>query len=484
MSENSKINFRELLKKTAVTYDQAAERIKSEQQRTQVDRFRIGEDGEYAVRVLPLAPYLTASGEIDETKPIRPSFEYPVKQMFIDIKGPAKKKGGKPQIISVPIVCATQEGVNKSVDLIDTYKKLVKELYPEDKDLIDKMNANSYGNKSSLRWSYQRVLYVFDLDAKKRIPLLWQVSFPQYNDFSGRQMKLWEKLKKKDEDAEDPLASFGVSYPLEIERKTEKGNTTYGFNIDSTSEDELDDADMEALFNAPRIPDIIYRYTRYQMEATIEFLKQYDEDHELDIMSEEAMTNAIDQLKGEMDANDQSHFDLTSAGEKGEGKSKITFEQLNDRYNALLDKGLADDSDEGVDLREDIRAYIEDNNLDVVMKHSTSTADVLDAIEEAEENQAKKEKKAEKEADPEPEEKETKRRPRREETDDDKDKAEKKEDKPSDDDERASRRSRRAARPTDDDEDDKDKAEKEDKPADEPEPRGERRRRRHSADEE
>lgn len=489
MSENSKLNYRDLLKKTAVTYEQVVERVREEQTRTQVDRFRIGEDGDYAVRILPLAPYVTASGEIDETKKLRPSFEYPLQQMFIDIKGEAKKKGGKPTKITVPIVRATQEGVGKSVDLIDTYKKLVKELYPEDKDLIEKMNQGNYQNSAGLKWASYRVMYVFDADAKKRTPLLWQCSYPQYADICDRQIKLWDKLKKKDENAEDPIASFGTSYILEVTRKTEKGKTSYSFNIDTTSDDELDDNDLNALFSMPRIPDVIYRYGRYHFEATIEFLKQYDEEHDLDIMKEEAMQNAIDALKGELDPNDQGHFDMTSAGKDGEGKGKVTFEQLNERYNSLIDRDLADDSEEGIDLREDIRAFCEDNGLNVVMKHSMSTAEILDAVEDAidalpaavEKKAENEEPKKEEKKDDEPKDEPEKTSRRRRGADDDDKEPEKKDEKSSDEDEDRPSSRRRGARPTrDDDEGDKEPEKKEEeKQSDEDEsPRRERRRRR------
>jgi len=479
MSENSKINYRDLLKKTAVTYEQTVERVKSEQQRPQVDRFRIGEDGDYAVRILPLAPYLTSDGQIDETRPLRESFEYPLKQMFLDIKGEPKKKGGKPSVINIPVICATQDGVGKSVDLIDTYKKLVKEYYPDDKEIIDLVNKGRF--EKGLKWSYLRVLYVFDLDSNKRTPLLWQPSFAQYNDFVDRQIKLWDKLKAKNSDAEDPLAGFGVSYALEITRKTENKKTGYSFNIDMTSEDELDDKDMEALFNAPRIPDVIYRYTKYQMEATIEFLKQYDEEHGLDIMQEEAMLNAIDKLKGELDANDQSHFDLATAGDgKGEGGAgKLTLEQLNDRYDALLDAGIADDSDEGIELREDIRAYVEENDLKVTMKHSMSTADILDAVEEAEQNKpATTTKKDEQEPEPEPEQAPARRSRRAAEPEPEPEPKNEPEPEPEPEPEQTGRR-RRAARPTREDDNDAAPENKENEaPAEEN--TGERRRRRRS----
>lgn len=360
--------------------------MKSEQQRQPVDRFRMGEDGDYVVRVLPLAPFIDASGNIDPTRDVRHSFEYPLRQMFIDIKGEPKKKGGKPSVINVPIINATQEGVDKSVDLIDTYRRLVKEYYPDEKDIIEKVGKGRF--EKGLRWSSARVLYVFDLSKEKRTPLLWQPSYSQYRDFSDRQVKLWDKLRAKNQDAEDPLAGFGTSYALEISRKTENKKTSYSFNIDLTSDDMLTDEDMEALFDAPRIPDVIYRYSRYQMEATIEFLKQYDEENGIDIMNEEAMKNAIEQLSGELDPNDNGHFDLATVESGGGNGGKVSLDQLNDRYDALLDNGLADDSEEGIELREDIRAYVEDNGLNVVLKHNMSTADMLDAIEDAENDSA------------------------------------------------------------------------------------------------
>jgi hypothetical protein len=488
MSENSKLNYRELLKKTAVTYDQTVERVESEKQRPQVDRFRMGDDGTYNVRILPLAPYLTPDGELDESKELRPSFEYPLRQMFIDIKGAPKKEGGKPSIISIPVIQATQKGVDKSVDIIDTYRKLVRELYAGDKAIVDLMDKTRF--EKGLRWDSQRVMYVINLDEKKNPILLWQASAAQYHDFVGRQVKLWNKLKANDEDADDPLASFEASYALEITRTTEKKKTSYSFNIDMTNSYKLTDEDMEALFNKPRIPEVIYRLTRYQVEATILFLQQFDEEHDLDIMEEDEMKEAIERLKGELDPNDQSHFDLASAGEKGEGNGgKLTIENLNDRYDALLDKGLADDSDEGTDLREDIRAFVEDNDLDVKLKHSMTTEQMLDliedALEEASKSKAKKAdddedeketKKAKKEAAKDDDEDETPRRKRAKVEDDDE--PEKEEKKADDDDEQPTRR-RRGARPSAEDDDEPEKKEEEpEKKDDDEEPVEGRRRRR------
>ncbi len=457
MSENSKLNFRELLKKTAVTYDAAVERVESEKQRPKVERYRMDKEGTYNVRIMPLAPYLTPEGDIDEKRPIRPSFEYPLRQMFLDIKGKPKKAGGKPHIINIPVIRATQEGVGKSVDLIDTYRKLVNDLYGDDAALIKSINDTRFNH--GLRWDNQRVMYVIDLDAKDQPLLLWQASASQYHDFADRQVKLWAKLKKKNEDAEDPLAGFGTSYALEITKEKKNTKTEYSFTIDTTNDYELEDKDLEALFNAPRIPDVIYSYTRYQMEATIAFLKQYDEEHDIDIMNEQEMKDAIDKLKGEIDSSDQSHFDVNSIDNDEEKDGKITIDSLNERYNAILDKGLEDDSDEGTELREDIRAFVEEQGLKIKLKHSMTTEDMLDAIEDALDNAPKGRIAEEDDDEPEPD----------------------KEQEPEKEQEPAPKR-RRAPRPSvDDDDDDKetDKAEevKEEKKADDEPSEGRRRRR-------
>ncbi len=458
MSENSKINYRELLKKTAVTYEETVERIESEKQRPSIDRFRMGEDGNYNVRILPLAPYLNPDGGIDESREVRASFEYPLRQMFLDIKGTPKKAGGKPRIINIPIICATQSGVDKSVDLIDTYRKLVNDLYADDQEIVNLVNKGRF--EKGLRWQNQRVMYVIDLDKDKHPVLLWQASAAQYHDFADRQVSLWNKLLAKNKDAEDPLASFGTSYALEITRKTENRKTEYAFNIDMTNDYELEDSDLEALFNSPRIPDVIYRYTRYQLEATVAFLKQYDEEHGLDVMEEEDMKNAIEQLKGELDASDNSHFDLATAGESGQGGTKLTLENLEDRYDALLDKNLSDDSEEGVDLREDIRAFVEENSIDVALKHSMSTEEMLDLIEEAMKKAPAKAKAEEPKEEPE-EEPEAKDEPKEE---------------PDVKEEEAPRR-RRASRPTADDDEPEAKVEQEKQNVNDDQPEGRRRRR-------
>lgn len=53
--------------------------------------------------------------------------------------------------------------------------------------------------------------------------------------------------------------------------------TEYIISIDNESDAlPLSREELTALLAAPRIPEVIYRYTRYHLGATVEFLKQCD----------------------------------------------------------------------------------------------------------------------------------------------------------------------------------------------------------------
>ena len=94
MSEEvQKMGLFSLFQQTAQTLDQAEAKAKSEKGFEKIDRFRTPEEGEYVVRVLPLAP----TGVDSEGKPIMPmdrnGFEFQLYSTFLDIDQPADKKG-------------------------------------------------------------------------------------------------------------------------------------------------------------------------------------------------------------------------------------------------------------------------------------------------------------------------------------------------------------------------------------------------------
>ena len=380
MSEELKKSAFDLFAQAKMTYAEAEEKAKQEAGKPKVERFRIGEDGEYTIRVLPLAPAIDENG--DALPMERKGYEYPIRQLFLGINLPAKK-GKKAKKVNIPVVRATDKGIDKSVDLIDTYVRIAKELYEGDEDLLKVVTGGSFGG--GLRWSYQHTMYVIDLSTDKsraKGPQLWQCSHAQYRSLDDAKLRLWSELKADDGQDTCPISWFTDAYPVKVIRKTDK-QTEYTIEIGRKTLD-VTEGEVKKLVELPRIPDLIYRFTRYQLEAEIVFLEQYDELHQMEVCKEPDFIEAVEKLKGEMPADDTSHFDLSNAGSSKAGETaEVTIDSLWAEYDSIVDAGLSERSDEYQELREKIRQFAEDNELDVRLARSKNNQQLLDEIEKA-----------------------------------------------------------------------------------------------------
>lgn len=210
-----------------------------------------------------------------------------------------------------------------------------------------------------------------------------------------------------------PISSIDSAYPVEITRKTENNKPAYSFNIDTVSDkDVLDEAILQQLIDMPRLPEQIYRYTRYHLEATVAYLSQLDEKFDIDVMSEDKVQNCIDQIKTLLPADDQSHFTLGEGKEdESDSDSANDIDSLWARYDALCNDDLDDQTAEGQELRTDIMAYIEAHNLDVKVTRKKSNEDILNEIEDelatAANNRGNEEEEEEEKPDPAPKRRQT-----------------------------------------------------------------------------
>lgn len=379
--EQNKLDVFELFQQSQLTLEEAEEKAKQEAGRPKVERFRIGEDGEYSIRILPLAPQLDESGTAKEMD--RKGWEYALHQLFLKINLPANK-GKKSKSINIPVIKTTDKGVGMSVDLIDTYVNIAKELYSDDKDLIDAITGNSFSG--GLRWSYQHAIYVLNVDSDKeraKGPQLWQCSHSQYSTIRDAEIRLWKEIQEDGEKQPySPIAGLLNAYPVKVIRKTDK-KTEYTFEIGRKIVNVTKD-EIQKLLDMPRISELIYNFTRYQLEAEIVFLQQYDEIHQMKVCDEPDFKEAVEKLKGELSPDDTSHFDLASAGSgKGGDTTDVTIDSLWSEYDKISDAGLSERSDEYQELREKIRQFAEDNNLDVRLSRSKNNQQLLEEVEQA-----------------------------------------------------------------------------------------------------
>lgn len=379
MSEDLlKMNVFDMFSQTQETLQEAEERAKQEAGAPKVERFRIGEDGEYMVRILPIAPKLDEEG-----KPLpmeRKGFEYPLHQFFLKIELPSKD-GKKTKNVNIPVIRTTDKEVGLSADLIDTYVQIAREMYADDDDVINLLKKGSFDG--GLRWSYARSMYVLDLNDKRKGPMLWQISNSQYNALNDERIRIWKKLAaKSDKPVPCTVSSVSDAFPVVVVRNNNNGKIEYKFSIETLDgKDKLADTELQKLLDMPRISDFIYRFTRYQLEAELEFLRQYDQIHSMNVCEEPDFKETYEKIMGELPSDDTSHFDIRNLGKEGTKDGKTTIDSLWDEHDALEDQGLNDKkSSEYQQLRGKILQFIQDNNLDYRVSRDKSNQQVLEDI--------------------------------------------------------------------------------------------------------
>ena len=230
-------------------------------------------------------------------------------------------------------------------------------------------------------------MYILDLDNREEGIHLLILSYSQYKDLEDRKLAIWKKLLEKNPKCLCPISSLEDAFPVEITRKEENKKTTYTFNIDTISGAEpLSEEEVSSLLETQRIPAAIYRYSRFHMEATIEFLKQYDAKMEMDVMSSKEITEAIEKIKMELHPDDKSHFSFDKKERNSGDNEEPSDNELDSLWNLwekLNERGIGDKSEEGQDLRDAIREYIDANELNVRVTRGKTNEDLLNDIEDA-----------------------------------------------------------------------------------------------------
>ncbi len=362
------------------SYEEAQARAVEENKTfAKTEFFRMDRMGTYHLRILPLAP--SADGQIE-----RKSYQYPAHQLILEIEKPSTN--GKQQFAYATVTRAIDAGY--SLDIIDTYRKLSVDAAKEagNEKLAEKIAGGSFGG--GLKFSYSHAMYILDLNERAKGIQLLTLSHSQFKELDDRRFKLWQKKLTKNPAYPCPISSIRDAYPIEIEKKRNGSKTEYLINIDNESEpDILSKEELTLLLNTPRIPEVTLRYSRYQFEATLEFLKQCDVKYGLQIMQSSDMQEAIETLCAELPKDDTSTFSFdkrTKDAKENAATNALSLDFLYERFEELQEQSLGDKTEEGQELRGMIRSYIEQEKLPVRVTRSTTNQMLLDMIEETHHN--------------------------------------------------------------------------------------------------
>lgn len=376
LERENMVSVEDLFLASQETYAQAQQRAQEENKAfARTEFFRMDKLGVYRLRVMPIAP--TSDGVLD-----RPGYEYPVHQLLLELEKPSS--GGKPVYMYVTVPRATDAGY--PLDLIDIYRKaaVAEARAGGDDKLAEKIGGGSFGG--GLKYSYGHALYILDLDERAKGLQLLTLSHSQFKELGERKFKLWQKKLSKNPHYPCPVSSIADAYPVEIEKKKNGGKTEYVVSIDNESDaDILSKEELSSLMSAPRIPEVIYRYSRYQAEATVEYLKQCDARYGMSIMETGEMKEAVETLMAALPKEDSSSFSFdkrTKDNKENPAAGAATLDDLFGRFESLQEQGLGDRTEQGQELRGLIRAYIEQEGLQIRVTRSTSNKDLLEMIEE------------------------------------------------------------------------------------------------------
>lgn len=377
LDRESMVSVEDLFLASQETYAQAQLRAQEENKAfARTEFFRMDKLGVYRLRVMPIAP--AADGVL-----ARPGYEFPVHQLLLELEKPST--GGKAAYLYVTVPRATDAGY--PLDLIDIYRKaaVAEAKALGDDKLAEKIGGGSFGG--GLKYSYGHALYVLDLDERAKGLQMLTLSHSQFKDLDERKFKLWQKKLSKNPSYPCPISSIRDAYPVEIEKKKNGGKTEYLVSIDNESDaDILSKEELAALMSAPRIPEVIYRYSRYQAEATVEYLKQCDARYGMSLMEGDEMKEAVATLMAALPKEDTSSFSFdkrTKENKENPAAGAATLDDLFERFESLQAEGLGDRTEQGQELRGLIRAYIEQEGLQIRVTRSTSNKELLEMIEEA-----------------------------------------------------------------------------------------------------
>lgn len=322
----------------------------------------------YKVRVLPLKP-------VGDT--VQKGYTYPVHKMVVSV---ARNSGTKPMFVN--ITRPDYAGIDGDIGRL--FRNAVLRLADDtkNKELKEAVNHGMDG----VKYRAKEIMYVIDVDTrvdKDGAPLIQslELSYTQAKDIRAQVKANWEDANKDGEKDQCPVSRIKDAYSLNIIKSGAGLETSYSFSLSRKNNETLTEEELIKWVGLPTIPEHFYTYTRYQHEALLAYLKQWENDHGLDITSTPEFIEMNNHVLSQIPESDKSHFAVSEKDSDVTEVGSVQLDGLVELLDIIESEGLDErESEEAGKLRGDIGIFIEENSLKTTITRDKSNKELIDEI--------------------------------------------------------------------------------------------------------
>lgn len=322
----------------------------------------------YKVRVLPLKP-------VGDT--VQKGYTYPVHKMVVSV---ARNSGTKPMFVN--ITRPDYAGIDGDIGRL--FRNAVLRLADDtkNKELKEAVNHGMDG----VKYRAKEIMYVIDVDTrvdKDGAPLIQslELSYTQAKDIRAQVKANWEDANKDGEKDQCPVSRIKDAYSLNIIKSGAGLETSYSFSLSRKNNETLTEEELIKWVGLPTIPEHFYTYTRYQHEALLAYLKQWENDHGLEITSTPEFIEMNNHVLSQIPESDKSHFAVSEKDSDVTEVGSVQLDGLVELLDIIESEGLDErESEEAGKLRGDIGIFIEENSLKTTITRDKSNKELIDEI--------------------------------------------------------------------------------------------------------
>lgn len=322
----------------------------------------------YKVRVLPLKPVGDS---------VQKGYTYPVHKMVVSV---ARNSGTKPMFVN--ITRPDYAGIDGDIGRL--FRNAVLRLADDtkNKELKEAVNHGMDG----VKYRAKEIMYVIDVDTrvdKDGAPLIQslELSYTQAKDIRAQVKANWEDANKDGEKDQCPVSRIKDAYSLNIIKSGAGLETSYSFSLSRKNNETLTEEELIKWVGLPTIPEHFYTYTRYQHEALLAYLKQWENDHGLEITSTPEFIEMNNHVLSQIPESDKSHFAVSEKDSDVTEVGSVQLDGLVELLDIIESEGLDErESEEAGKLRGDIGIFIEENSLKTTITRDKSNKELIDEI--------------------------------------------------------------------------------------------------------